>query len=170
MRKVMKRGVALVAALALLAGCTTASGPDRPPAVDRDGNKIFDDLDALLTQARDDQAIPVIMLMKDQAEIARIAAEDEFEVRHRYTVVPAVAATMSKAQIIQQAKSSSVKHIEHDAEVRALMGTANLWSGAAQARLDFGVTGDMDGNPTGYSKEDVVIAVIDTGKSVTYRT
>src|SRR5690606_17147010 len=43
------------------------------------------------------------------------------------------------------------------------MQTANHWSGTEKARADFGITGDRDGNQNSYSKDDVVIAVIDTG-------
>lgn len=35
--------------------------------------------------------------------------------------------------------------------------------GAAKARADFGITGNLDGNASAYSKNDMVIAIVDTG-------
>lgn len=37
-----------------------------------------------------------------------------------------------------------------------------------KARIDFGVTGDLDGDETDYSSDDVVIAVVDTGIDVSH--
>lgn len=170
MRRWLKVGVSTLAILGLLSGCTTVSGPETPPVMDRNGNKIFDDLDDRLRTAGADELIPVLVMMKDQAEVMRFTAADDFEVKHRYQVVPALAASMTKAQIIERAKDPGVRHIERDAEVQVQMGTASQWFGATKARQDFGVTGDRDGNPTGYSKQDVVVAVIDTGRSVGHRT
>ncbi len=56
-----------------------------------------------------------------------------------------------------------VKQVEPDLEVTAFMSTASNYYGATKARTDFGVTGNMDGSETSYSKNDVVVAVIDTG-------
>ncbi|MBE3519934.1 MAG: S8 family serine peptidase [Firmicutes bacterium] len=50
-----------------------------------------------------------------------------------------------------------------DREVRAFLNTATSWTGVQAARADFGVTGDRDGSETTYSKNDVVVAILDTG-------
>lgn len=169
MHKWIRQGFALLVAMMMLGGCMLAIGPDKPPVRDRDGNKIYDDLDALLKQAAPDEPVPVLVMMDSQPDTVRIL-EEEVDVKYRYDVVPAVAASMTKEQVLAYARENYVRHIEHDAEVRAMMGTASQWFGATKARQDFGVTGDRDGNPTSYSTQDVVVAVIDTGKSITYRT
>ncbi|MFZ5817855.1 MAG: S8 family serine peptidase, partial [Bacillota bacterium] len=163
MRRWMRRAAALLAALALLSACTATVGPEKPPVVDRDGNKIFDDLDALLREVGPDEPVEVLVMTGGQAESRRLQAEDEIEVRFRYDVVPALAATMTREQVLAYARRPEVVHIEHDAEVRVQMATASHWFGAAKARQDFAVTGDGDGSPGGYSPQDVVVAVIDTG-------
>ncbi|HWI51068.1 MAG TPA: hypothetical protein VNT01_02860, partial [Symbiobacteriaceae bacterium] len=87
-------------------------------------------------------------------------AAGPMEVKYRYSVVPAMAASVTKAQVEALAKESAVRHIEYDAEVRIAMDGANRWFGAAQARSDFGVTGDRDGS-AGFSKTDIVMSFLD---------
>ena len=129
-----------------------------------DGGKIFDSLESVLAKASDEQKIPVLIMAKSESELPQIEkAAGDLEIRFRYKIVPAVAALATPAQIKALARQSCVQHIEHDAEVTVLLDGANRWFGTAQARADFGVTGDRDGNATGYSKNDVVVAVIDTG-------
>ncbi|MFZ5828341.1 MAG: S8 family serine peptidase [Bacillota bacterium] len=162
MYKWIRQGIALLAALTLFSGCLPHFGPDKPPAMDQDGNKIFDDLDRLLEQVEPDEPVPVLVMMQDHRDTMRLTEMgDEVQVRYRYSVVPAVAASMTRAQVLKYAKEDYVQHIEHDAEVQVLMGTASQWFGATKARQDFAVTGDRDG--AGYSAQDVVVAVIDTG-------
>ncbi|WP_240418556.1 S8 family serine peptidase [Paenibacillus periandrae] len=43
------------------------------------------------------------------------------------------------------------------------MEDATHFTGATQARNDFGVTGDLNGNPNLYNTSDIVVAVVDTG-------
>ena len=48
------------------------------------------------------------------------------------------------------------------------LNAASEMMGAKKAKADFGVTGDLDGSETSYTKNDVVIAVIDTGIDTTH--
>lgn len=45
---------------------------------------------------------------------------------------------------------------------------STFFTGARQARTDFGVTGNLDGNENSYSNRDIVIAVLDTGIDTTH--
>lgn len=161
MRGWFKKGLALAALMGLVTSCMTGPERGKPPAVDRNGNKIFDDLEELLSQVGEEQPVPVLMMMGDPSDTLRLMEAGEVQVKHRYNIVPAVAASMTKAQIAKYAQDPAVRHIEYDAEVRATMETASRWFGAAKARQDFGLTGG-DGAP-GFSTQDVVVAVIDTG-------
>jgi serine protease AprX len=131
--------------------------------MDRNQNKIFDSLELVLAKAGDDDKIPVLILARRQQDLAMLERMAELaEVKYRYTVVPAMAATVTKKQVEFLARQEQVRQIEYDAEVRITLDGANRWFGTAQARVDFGVSGNRDGQPT-YSKNDVVIAIIDTG-------
>lgn len=132
--------------------------------MDSNQNKIFDSLDSILALAAAEARVPVLVMAKrhqDLAELEKIAGL--VQVKHRYKVVPALAADLTKEQIRRLAAHEFVEHIEHDAEVRVLMDGANRWFGTAKARADFGVTGSRDGSESGFSRDDVVVAVIDTG-------
>ncbi|WDU83248.1 S8 family serine peptidase [Caloramator sp. Dgby_cultured_2] len=72
-------------------------------------------------------------------------------------------AVMTKAQVKALSKIPFVERIELDREVKAYLDTSSQWTGVNNARVDFGVDGDRDGNKTSYSKNDVVIAIIDSG-------
>ena len=48
-------------------------------------------------------------------------------------------------------------------DVGILVNASSEMTGAKKARSDFNVTGDRDGNETSYSKNDITIAILDTG-------
>ncbi|MDF2628686.1 MAG: peptidase and in kexin sedolisin [Symbiobacteriaceae bacterium] len=130
---------------------------------DYNRDKVFDNLDPILARAAETEKIPVLIMARRPQDLDLLEqAVGPLEVKYRYTVVPAMAASVTKSQVEALAKESACKHIEYDAEVRIAMDGANRWFGAAQARADFGVSGDRDGS-AGYSRDDVVVAVIDTG-------
>ncbi|MBU5438531.1 S8 family serine peptidase [Tissierella sp. MSJ-40] len=52
---------------------------------------------------------------------------------------------------------------ETNSDIGLNLDAATEMMGIKKARSDFGVTGDLDGNKTKYSKNDVVIAIVDTG-------
>lgn len=58
--------------------------------------------------------------------------------------------------------SSEENHIP-DPDFTIMMNAASEMLGIKKARNDFGVTGDLDGNETSYTQNDVVLAIIDTG-------
>lgn len=137
---------------------------------DRDGSKIFDSLQQVLVTMGDKEQVPVLIMAHDQAHLTELEkVAGEIQIKRRYQVVPAVAASVTKDQVSLLSRQSFVRHIEYDEEVQICMDGANRWAGADKARLDFGVTGDRDGSP-GYSSGDIVVAVIDTGVSPSRRT
>jgi len=165
-----RQTMALLGLSMLLCSCVGLVGPERPPAMDSNGNKIFDSLERLMEKLGEEETVPVLIMMDEQSDVQKLDEVGQIDLRMQYTVVPAVAATMTRAQIADLAQKEYVQHIEHDAEVRVLMNSASDWFGVAEARQEFGVSGDRDGSATGYSTDDVVVAVIDTGKSISYRT
>jgi serine protease AprX len=70
---------------------------------------------------------------------------------------------MNKGQIERLSHVPWVVQVEYDHPVYATLGTATTWFGVQKARTDFGVTGDRNGNETSYTKDDIVVAIIDTG-------
>lgn len=55
-----------------------------------------------------------------------------------------------------------VKQVEPDVPVFPAVDTSKVWFGVKKAQADFGFDGNADGLPT-YSKDDLVIAIVDTG-------
>lgn len=136
---------------------------------DRDG--IFDNLQAELATAQASDEFDIIVLFKDDfpgLDHKKLPHDlkkslGEFHIKHIYDNVKAFAGKMKKVQIDELRNLPFVKQVEPDLEVKAFMRTASNYYGATKARTDFGVTGNMDGSETSYSKNDVVVAVIDTG-------
>ncbi len=131
---------------------------------DTDGDKIFQNLNYLL---KTNEEVPVIVLLKSAPTDALIDNLKEkigdFSLKYQYQIIPGFAGLLKREQILRLAKENSVAHIEYDAPVSILLGTASSWFGATKARTDFGVEGDRDGNVTSYSKNDIVITILDTG-------
>ena len=50
-----------------------------------------------------------------------------------------------------------------EGDIGILVNASTEMTGAKKARADFKVTGDRDGNETRYSKNDITIAILDTG-------
>ncbi|HLO03309.1 MAG TPA: S8 family serine peptidase [Symbiobacteriaceae bacterium] len=161
------RWLACFCLLVLIAGCSPANQPNvpgpvtRPTSMDANQNKIFDSLDQLMGSVAA-APLPVMVLLNSPAGIERLASLG-VTVTQQYRILPAVAAQATPAQIRQMAALPEVRHVEHDAEVRINLDGANNGFGTAKARADFGVDGDRDGNPNGFSTGDIVVAVIDTG-------
>lgn len=136
---------------------------------DRDG--VFDNLQAELATAQADNEFDIIVLLKDDfpgLDHKKLPHDlkkslGEFHIKHIYDNVKAFAGKMKKVQVEDLKNLPFVKQVESDLEVKAFMSTASNHYGATKARTDFGVTGNMDGSETSYSKNDVVVAVIDTG-------
>lgn len=168
-RRWAKRAGLLVAGLLLVAGCVPGGSVEdnRPGSgsasrmMDQNQNKIFDSLEATLATAPEGQKVPVLILAEGRAELAEAQkAAGDIDVKYRYDVVPAMAASVTREQVAVLAQQEGIRQIELDAEVRVALDGANRWFGTAQARTDFGVTGDRDGQPS-YSKNDIVRVGVD---------
>ncbi len=168
--------VSLVAVVALgpavaFAGQATPPGrsEEGPPGLarrfmDRDGNKIFDRLDKMVGMGGPQDKIPVIVVFDRPTTANQLRGPlGDFKVNQTYTNFPFLAMDLTPGQITALSKLPFVKQVEYDEPVSICMNTASNWFGATKARTDFGVTGDKDGNPATYSKDDIVVAVIDTG-------
>lgn len=176
MKRYSRRFLAISLVLALLwslAGIALAGEPERPSqppewvptseAMDKDRNKIFDDLDGFLKEPGPGK-IPIIVLFDDPGRRPDLErAVGPLEVKHHYGIIPGLAGSMTRGQIQAAAKLSFVRQIEYDRPVKAVLDTSTLWHGVQKARADFGVTGDRTGAEKTYTKDDIVIAVIDTG-------
>ncbi|WP_223070520.1 S8 family serine peptidase [Paenibacillus caui] len=146
----------------------TAIPQDIPDIADLDGNKLFDNLEKKLAGLQDQDKVPVIVML-DQEFINEAYADLEgkigaFSKKFQYDeAFHGFAADLTKKQIDLLQKLPFVKQVEYDMPVQVSMDTAKKWFGSEKASADFGLNGDLDGNPASYSKTDAVVAVIDTG-------
>ena len=163
--------LALLASLFLLTATpATAQKPPPPPPVprivDADGDKIFDDLEQSLAPANAGQPFDVIVVLNQTLSTANFNALRQsvgpFDTNFRYPSINGFAATLTKGQITALARLGLVAQIEPDRIVKPTLDNATLWFGVNKARTDFGVDGNADGETT-YSKDDIVIAILDTG-------
>lgn len=138
-----------------------------PKIIDKDKNKIFDNLEEILKDKPDEAVFNTIVLFKEPLSKALFEKVKEkignFSIKYQYRSISGIATTLTKGQIIALSKTPFVKQIEDDAEVIPFLDKANYWFGTEKARTDFGLDGNMDGATTTYSPVDIVIAVIDTG-------
>jgi serine protease AprX len=134
---------------------------------DEDKDKLFENLSKKIEKTGDDEKQSVIVVFKESLDVEKkTKIKDvlgEFNAKYEYENIPAIAIQLNKGQIHKLSKLDIVEHIELDEVVNASNGTANYWFGAEKARTDFSLDGDRDGNARSYSKDDVVVAVIDTG-------
>ncbi len=162
-----------LAALPAVAAVPAAGKPADLPAspvpslIDADGNRLSDDLDALLAGGLDPVAVVVRLnaAVSDDALAALQALAGPFQIKARWPVAlpDGFATSLAAAQIRALAAHPSVFRIEPDRAVEAFLNTATYWTGVRQAWADFGADGDRDGNKTAYSRTDVVVAILDTG-------
>ncbi|HBT49004.1 MAG: Subtilisin-like serine protease [Caldanaerobacter subterraneus] len=132
------------------------SSPQKISMQDSNKNKIFDNLEQRLLNKPDSEEFPVIITFNkpvSDADIFTIAKNiGKFNIKHRYKIIPSIAANLTKSQINVLSKLEIVKQIEYDEPVYATLDTATKWFGITKARSDFGVTG-----------KNITIAIIDTG-------
>jgi serine protease AprX len=170
-------GVLLGTVVLALAAAAAASGDDkrRPqrgdadsPKVDRDRNKLFDDLEARLAEASAREHVNVIVTLNAAATPGRVATLSDqvggFSVGKRIEVIDGFSATVTKAEAEALANLPVVRRVEENSVVRALNDSAQSSFGVAKARTDApALDGNADGNAAAYSPGDLVAAVIDTG-------
>ncbi|WP_432406468.1 S8 family serine peptidase [Wukongibacter sp. M2B1] len=134
---------------------------------DNNKDKLVESLSMEMEKVKGDEEIPVIVVFKEEVEKAKSndmkAMLSNYEIKHKFKNIPAIATKLSKEQIDELSKLDNVAHIEYDEQVKAFNDTSDYWFGTETAREDFGLDGDRDGNINSYSKDDVVVAVIDTG-------
>lgn len=147
-----------------------SKNPVMPQAmVNVNNNKVYDNLESMLKEKSQTDIINVIIqfdetLANEKAHQSIQKKIGKFKTKHKFSkALNGVAASMTKKQIEKLEKMPFVKSIEYDAPIQATNGTANTWFGTEKARTDFGLTGNSDGNVNTYSKDDQVVAVIDTG-------
>jgi len=149
-----------------------ASFVELPLQADRDHNKLFDSLEDEMNLVDENTRIPVIVMLEEDFKAKKNEIDQKigfFEAKYEYnTVFKGFAAELTKGQIIALQKMPFVKQVEYDMPVNAAMDTASTWFGVSKARTDFGVDGNMDGSLTTYTKNDAVVAVIDTGIDYTH--
>jgi hypothetical protein len=167
-------------ALALVGAAWTHGGTDSTTAtvsgariarvhlVDANHDKIFDTLGRRLAGLRRDQNVGVIAVLDRPASPA-VVSRLQARVRGLGAVRPfgivdgfAARATPSAARAL--ARQPEVVHVESDAAVQITNDTPQEFTGIGAARAQVpGLDGDADGNPSAYSKNDMVAAVLDTG-------
>lgn len=135
---------------------------------DKNKNKKADDLDKVLSESQKDEEIPVIVVLNvEPTEDVMKNIEDnigKFKLNKKWEeAIDGFAALMTQEQIELLSEMDEVLRVDYDREVTTFLNTATAWTGVQQARSDFGVDGDRDGSAGSYSKNDVVVAVIDTG-------
>ena len=155
-------------ALALPGGRAEAELPGRPPEymTDADGDKIFDDLEGKLEGADKDARFDVLVQFESSLERVDFPGLRRgigpFTLRSEYPSINGIATSWTKGQIQAAAQREIVRQIELDAPVELFLDDATYWFAVDDAVVDFDVDGNTDGS-AGYSKDDIVIAVIDTG-------
>jgi serine protease AprX len=169
----MRRCLMLLAAAAIagLGAPVTDEAGSRPVlSGDRDGDGVFESLEAELAGREERTRVSVIVVLRapaSQERVRRLAEQvGGFTVSRRFDLITGFTAKMQKQQVGRLAALSEVGHVEANAPVRAAVDSAQSSFGLAQARLAAGVDGDADGSPDTYSKKDLVAAVIDSGIDV----
>ena len=142
----------LVAALLSLTCCVLSVGPAR--AADRDGNRVFDDLETQLV--RQDE-LPVVVTLRVPVTQERLHAIEEavdgLDPSKRLNIVDAFTARANREQIRALAARADVAHVELDAPVVPFSVGALNASGVTAAQTDI----------PGLDGEGTVAAVIDSG-------
>ncbi|MBZ9572461.1 S8 family serine peptidase [Patescibacteria group bacterium] len=143
-----------------------AEKKELPKIIDKDKNKIFDNLEELLKGQPDEAVFNTIVLFEETLSNPLFEKVKEkiggFSIKYQYKSISGIATTLNKGQIIALSHLPFVKQVEHDAEVIPFLDKANYWFGTKKARDDFGLDGNMD-DSSSYSKDDIVVAVIDSG-------
>ena len=147
--------------LAALAGAGPAG------AADRDGDKVFDDLEARVAPLADSSQANVIVVLRQRAgprQADRLRTAAGLDVAQRFSLIDAVAGRVRKDRLRALARHPLVDHVQRNSPVRALNDTAQASFGVAAARTNApGIDGNADGDVNTYSAADMVAAVIDTG-------
>ncbi len=134
---------------------------------DDNEDKLFESLSQEMGKANDDEELPVTIVFKDKFDDTKKSKVKEllgdYKPKHEFKNIPAVSMKVNKKKIEELSKLDIIEHIEYDEEVTIFNDRADYWFGTEKARSDFRLDGDRDGDSRKYTKNDVVVAVIDTG-------
>lgn len=134
--------------------------------VDADGDRILDDLSQKMQTLGANQTVDVIVRLRPGAAPDGLIQTHITPKVQWQRAINGFAAALTPVQIARLASHPEVKMVEADLPVRLFLNTATQWTGVQQARRDFKVTGDGNGDLKRYDRDDVVVAVIDTGIDV----
>ena len=137
-----------------------------------ENGKVLKTLSKEIAGKADNEKISTIITFKSTAN----AAEKEYiknlagsqSIKHDFSIIPSVAADLTPKQIDEIASLDNVSYIEYDGLVHIHLNTARPSFGVNQAVREFHVTGSRNGYVRRYTRNDVVIAVIDTGIDTTH--
>ena len=133
---------------------------------DRDGDGVFDDLEARVRDVPGTKNLRVLVSLSANATKRRTGRlENEvgsLDVTDRFSVVDGFAAVVDAGQVRELANEPGVEHVELDGKVHATNASAQTSFGVTDARADMPALDGGDGIAA-YSKDDMVAAVIDTG-------
>lgn len=141
---------------------------------DRDGDKLFDDLDAAFRRTGPDDPLPVIVSFvqgvdarEKLASIATVAPGATID--RTFHVVPAFAGRLSRTEALSVAALDEVRQIELVRPGVPDLASATAYMGADAVVDQMGITGSIDRRPGVIGRRDIGIAILDTGFDTGHR-
>ena len=146
----------------------------KAPKIDRDGDRVFEELEQRLATRPADARVDVIVTLDRPASVARVKGLErgvgDLAVRRRFQVLDGFAARVSKQQVAALSRRPGVATVQSDGRVRALNASGASAFGVTKARIDRpDLDGSRDGNAARYTAKDMVAAVLDTGIDTRHR-
>lgn len=172
MRRRMTLGLSLACFLVLMAGIPAGAATKTGGGPDKDNNKIFDDLDRVIKDRQASDRVEVIALFSeassDQAVDDASRAVGNFRTIYEYDNLSGVVAEMTVGQVRSLAARAGTVQIQHNSQIDFSLDTARAAFGVDKAVAEFGHDGNNEQSLTcpgarQYCKDDVVIAILDTG-------
>ncbi len=149
MRKLAPGGAAALLSLVFATGALGVGSAPKPPLVekpqppvkaDRDGDKLFEDLEARLASMPANGELSVIVTLTVPASQERL---DElkrrvgaFTATHRFSLIQGLAARVNRGQVEALTHVPWVEHVEENSPVQATNDGAQASFGVAKARAD----------------------------------
>ena len=132
---------------------------------DRDGDKLFDSLEARFLL---EPVLPVVVMFRHgvdvDAAMAKVhAVADGVTPRHVYDTLGGFNANLNLVQAIAIAALPDVRQVEWSQAGAPELETATRAMGVDAVQDLLGIDGDLDGRPGEFTGEDVTIAIMDTG-------
>ncbi len=166
-RAPIRLAVAVVLSTVLVGPGAIGGAVALPQSVDR-----VEPASVELTSAAATDPVKVIISYDDglSAASARtaIAARDDITVVRPMQFRNAVVAEVPAGQLDAIAAQPGVARVDLNLPVRAANQSSAEGARVPQARATYGVDGDGDGNPSVYTSNDAVVAVLDTGLDITH--